>query len=122
MTYNILYAIVIAKHIFQIIESESSTSDMDEFLRYYRLRQLEQYLLRYVILFGIYSSFENRSFLKSMLLNHTQTIEKAGGRKTDVDEYNWDERLLSVDRSVFLFLQREEEWEKQKYRGTIRIR
>lgn len=114
MTYNILYAIVIAKHIFQIIESESSTSDMDEFLRYYRLKQLEQYLLRYVILFGIYSSFENRSFLKSMLLNHTQTIEKAGGRKTDVDEYNWDERLLNVDRSVFLFLQREEEWEKQK--------
>ena len=49
-----------------------------------------------------------------MLLNHILTIEKAGGRKTDVDEYNWDERLLNVDRSVFLFLQREEEWEKQK--------
>jgi 7,8-dihydro-6-hydroxymethylpterin-pyrophosphokinase len=49
-----------------------------------------------------------------MLLNHTQTIEKAGGRKKDVDEYNWDERLLNIDRSVFLFLQREEEWEKQK--------
>ena len=87
MTYNILYAIVIAKHIFQIIESESSTSDMDEFLRYYRLKQLEQYLLRYVILLGIYSSFENRSFLKSMLLNHIQTIEKAGRRKTDVVLY-----------------------------------
>lgn len=49
-----------------------------------------------------------------MLLNHILKIEKAGGRKTDVDEYNWDERLLNVDRSVFLFLQREEEWEKQK--------
>ena len=102
MTYNILYAIVIAKHIFQIIESESSTSDMDEFLRYYRLKQLEQYLLRYVILFGIYSSFENRSFLKSMLLNHIQTIEKAGGRKTDVVLYDRDERLYGVSTDSFL--------------------
>ena len=115
MTYNILYAIVIAKHIFQIIESESSTSDMDEFLRYYRLKQLEQYLLRYVILFGIYSSFENRSFLKSMLLNHIQTIEKAGGRKADIglfDRVNvyW---LWNIQRFISIFLQREEEiWQK----------
>ena len=87
LTHNIPYAIFTTKHIFQMIEN---------------------------LLFYIYSDYENGSFLKSMLLNHTQTIEKAGGRKTDVDEYNWDERLLNVDRSVFLFLQREEEWEKQK--------
>jgi len=49
-----------------------------------------------------------------MLLNHTQTIEKAGSRKTDVDLYDWDERLSNVDRFIFLFLQREEKWEKQK--------
>ena len=34
-------------------------------------------------LLGIYSNYENRSFLKSMLLNHTKTIAKAGGRKTE---------------------------------------
>ena len=84
---------------------------MDEFLRYYRLKQLEQYLLRYVILFGIYSSFENRSFLKSMLLNHILTIEKAGGRKADIglfDRVNvyW---LWNIQRFISIFLQREEE-------------
>ena len=101
MTYNIPYVIFIAKHIFQIIESESSTSDMDEFLRYYRLKQLEQYLLRYVILFGIYSSFENRSFLKSMLLNHILKIEKAGGRKTDVGLCDLGERLYGTLTGLF---------------------
>jgi len=49
-----------------------------------------------------------------MLLNHTQTIEKAGGRKTDVGLIDGDERLSNVDRFIFLFLQREEKWEKQK--------
>ena len=110
MTYDISHVIFFAKHIFQIIESESSTSDMDEFLRYYRLRQLEQYLLRYVILFGIYSSFENRSFLKSMLLNHIQTIEKAGRRKTDTGLY---ERLYGTLTGSFLSSRKGRKiWEK----------
>ena len=75
---------------------------MDEFLRYYRLEHLEQYLSRYVILFGIYSSFENRSFLKSMLLNHIQTIEKAGGRKTDVSLCDLGECLYGTLTGLFL--------------------
>ena len=48
-----------------------------------------------------------------MLLNHTQTIEKAGGRKTDVGLIDGDERLSNVDRFIFLFLQREERLHKQ---------
>ena len=113
MTFDIPHVVFFEKHIFQIIESESSTSDMDEFLRYYRLEHLEQYLSRYVILFGIYSSFENRSFLKSMLLNHIQTIEKAGGRKTDVSLCDLGERLYgTLTGSVLSSRKGRKIWEK----------
>ena len=47
-------------------------------------------------LFYIYSDYENRSFLKSMLLNHIQIIEKAGGRKANVRLYGWDECSINV--------------------------
>ena len=41
------------------------------------------------IYYFIYSIYENRSFLKSMLLNHTKTIAKAGGRKAVLTFLFW---------------------------------
>ena len=65
--------------------------------------------LTFWTLLYIYSDYENRSFLKSMLLNHILKIEEAGGRKTDVGLCDLGERLWNVDWSIFLFPQREED-------------